>query len=194
MITIRDRKLLGAGAIILLFSIIILQLPLLNYLGYEFSVAVALIVPFLSAYLVISGVRSRGAAVEKITASGLRAATSVALGRGFLLLLLPFIAASLNILRVRNCSYWDGVIFYLLIPCITCFWSVALAGFCVALTGQKVHTRPLATFVLFTAIVGMVMVYPLYLAYATPQIYSYNFIYGFFPGLSYDEKIGRAHV
>src|ERR1043166_479066 len=101
MITIRDRKLLGAGAIILLFSIIILQLPLLNYLGYEFSVAVALIVPFLSAYLVISGVRSRGAAVEKITASGLRAATSVALGRGFLLLLLPFIAASLNILRER---------------------------------------------------------------------------------------------
>src|SRR5207237_2512299 len=108
------------------------------------------------------------------------------LGRGLLLLLIPLIAATVNILFVRNCSYLEGIVFYLLIPCVTCLWSVSLAGFCIALTGQTVHTRPLATFVVYTSMLGVVMLYPLYVAYATPQIYSYNFIYGFFPGLSYD--------
>ncbi len=31
------------------------------------------------------------------------------------------------------------------------------------------------------------MIYPLYLGYYTPAIYSYNFLYGYFPGFSYDE-------
>ncbi len=165
-----------AASFLLVCSVLVLRAPLLNYLGYEYSVAMAFILPLILGPLTISLFKSIDRSRETFGKI-----LSQALVRAGILLVIPFCTGILNILYVRNCSLGEGILFYLLIPVVTGIWSVALAG-CCAIVFRKSKTW---FFIGVVAVLG----YAVYLGYATPQIYSYNFIYGFFPGFSYDEVI-----
>ena len=87
-----------------------------------------------------------------------------------------------NAMFVKNCSFVQGLTFFLLIPLVSVVFGSVLGFFC------AVHYR-------FPR-VGLFVYYALFLAYAvaegyfTPAIFSYNFLYGYFPGLTYDEVLG----
>ncbi len=158
------------------YTIVLLQFPLLNYVGYEFSVAVALILPWFTGPLIIGHVR----AIDRSKLS-FGDGFTLAVEYGLWLTFIPLILGVLNVFIVRNCSLGEGILFYLLIPGVTAFLAAAFASFCAVAFRHAV-----TWYVLFSV---LTLVYSLYLGYSTPQIYSYNLIYGFFPGFSYDEVI-----
>ncbi|MBI1807564.1 MAG: hypothetical protein HYR76_10990 [Ignavibacteria bacterium] len=164
----------------LIFSVLIIQLPLLNYLGFEFSVAVALIVPWVMGILTINSFRSRFPITVPVMKEFLDAFLASII-RGITLLLIPFVVATLNVFFVKNCSYVEGVGFYLIIPVVTAAWSTALASFCFVMFRRA--------FLAYVLILILVLLHPFYVGYVSPQIYSYNFIFGYFPGFSYDEVL-----
>jgi hypothetical protein len=171
MNTTRLLQGLGIPALaLLIYSILLLRLPLFNELGYEFSVAIALVVPILSWYIVRHHLRN-----------SIRASAVVTQFRILVLLCVPLTAATFNLVLVKNCSYWEGVAFYFLIPVITSVWIQGLIFFC-----RACFKKPLLWYIV---ILLLGFGYSLYLGYATPQIYSYNFVYGFFGGFSYDETM-----
>jgi tetratricopeptide (TPR) repeat protein len=169
--------------VVLLFviSIILTRIPLFNYLGYEFSTVIALILPWTSGLLTISALKKAYPRNARIDLRKFFDTYNQAFYRSIFLLLVPFVIISLNAFFVKNCSYGEGMLFFLLIPFVTAIYCWALAGFCLAAT-----RIPYLTYI---ALNLGVLFYPLYLGWSTPQISSYNFIYGYFPGFSYDEVI-----
>lgn len=165
-----------AVIVISFYAIVLLQFPLLNSVGYEFAVAISLILPWFIGPLIIGHVRSLDRSKQSF-AEGF----TIGIEYGVWLLTVPLVLGVLNVFIVRNCSLWVGILFYLLIPGVTVFLSVAYAFFC------AVAFRKAATWYFLSGVVAIG--YSLYLGYVTPQIYSYNLIYGFFPGFSYDEVI-----
>jgi tetratricopeptide (TPR) repeat protein len=180
---LRSRGAVIAAVVYVVSSLVCTRLPLLNYLGYEFSALMALLSSLVSGLLTISLVRQhlfeQGAAgwrpVRVLTL--LRA--SLALNYG--LLLIPLLLLSANALLVKNCSILEGLAFFLLLPVVSIWFSAALGVFC------GVHYRLSRT--MFFGIAAGTFVYALLLGYCTPAIFSYNFFYGYFPGLTYDEVL-----
>ena len=181
---LRRPDYLIAAAILLVASIICTQVPLLNYLGYESSFTFAILVSILSGILTIRWVHYAYSPLAGNHAgdvqSTMRAFWS-SLQWELVLLLSPLAVLSANALFVKNCSYAEGLTFFLLLPVVSVCFSSAFAFFC------AVHYRWSKTifFLLFVA----TFAYDLALGYFTPAIFSYNFFYGFFPGLTYDEGL-----
>ncbi|RPH38158.1 hypothetical protein EHM92_00740 [bacterium] len=178
-----------AAALLLVVSLICTRVPLLNYLGYESSFVFAILISILSGILTIRLVRKEyyGAVPEHATdiAATIQAFRS-SMHWELILLLIPLAVLSANALFVRNCSFSEGLAFFLLLPVVSVCFSSALGFFC------AVHYRKAKTifFLLFAATLG----YSLVLGYFTPAIFSYNFFYGFFPGLTYDEALAPTRT
>lgn len=173
-----------AGLLYALLTAVCLRFPLLNGLGYESSFVFASAGSLVAGFLAIGRVRAAIAAPEN-PAHG-RAGTALrALRRStiesLLLLLIPLVSLSANALFVRNCSLLEGLGFFLLLPAVSVLFGSALGFFCAA------HYRHPRAFFIFIA--GVFLGYSLALGYFTPAIYSFNFLYGYFPGLSYDEEL-----
>jgi len=179
-----NRPWLLPGALYLLAGIVSSRVPLLNYLGYESSFLFALVASIVAGCTVIVATQravraSEGAGWSAKEIAGL---FWKQLSANFLLLLIPLAILSANALLVKNCAWWEGFGFYLLLPCVSAWFSAALGLFC------AVHYRR-ARLVFFAAMVASLL-YAVFLGYATPAIFSYNFFYGYFPGFTYDEVLG----
>jgi hypothetical protein len=170
-----------AGGAYLTISLVLSRMGLFNYLGYEFSAAIALVVPWIAGFHAMAVLRNRLTAPGEARGAEYLQGIREAVLQELLLLLLPFLVESANALFIKNCSYMEGLFFYLLIPVLTVIWSVMLAAVC-----HASFRHPRTVYVLL--VIG-VLCAPLYTGYTRPQIYSYNFIYGFFPGFSYDEVL-----
>jgi hypothetical protein len=160
------------------------QVPLLNYLGYESSFLFALLGSVITGSSVVAATQrllhspdSAGWSVEQLGGLFRRQ-----LPVNLLLLLIPLVCLSANAFLVKNCAYLEGLEFFVLLPCVSVWFSATLGLFC------AVHYRHGRT--VFFALMGASMLYALFLGYATPAIFSYNVFYGYFPGLSYDEALG----
>ncbi|HUL43618.1 MAG TPA: hypothetical protein VLY03_04605 [Bacteroidota bacterium] len=169
-----------AGTVLLIASIALSRVPLFNYLGYEFSAAVALLLPLVLWYPLSRIFRKWETAGEFSHKSIVRLNREVQL-RALVLLLIPFLVATCTMFFFRNCAYGEGILYFMLLPGVTSVWCTGLILFCCA-----VFNRPFRAYLF---IIFLVMLYPLILGYAAPEIFSYNFIYGYFPGFSYDEVI-----
>jgi tetratricopeptide (TPR) repeat protein len=169
-------------ALILLLgvSLLLTTIPLFNYLGYEFSAVIAIVISIIAGFVGVGRFRAFARQTGSSDPSFRRFYGDEAKAYA-LFLLLPFIVISANIVLVRNCSYLEGILFYLLIPVVTAVFSVALAGMCATLF----YRARSMYFVVWLAILGHIS----FLGYFTPQIYAYNFILGYFPGFSYDEVL-----
>ena len=169
------------GALYLAAAVICSRVPLLNYLGYESSFVFALLASIVTGSTVISAAQRASDGTEW---SEKRAATLFReqLAAQFLLLLIPLAVLSANALLVKNCAWWEGLAFFLLLPAVSVWFSAALGLFC------AVHYRH-GRLAFFGVMAGSFL-YALLLGYATPAIFSYNVFYGYFPGLSYDEALG----
>jgi hypothetical protein len=181
---LRRLDYLVSAGILLVVSLVCTQVPLLNYLGYESSFLFAILISLLSAILTIRWVREAWyapAGDHAVTIATTMRAYRRSLQAELVLLLIPLVILTGNALFVKNCSLAEGFAFFLLLPVVSVCFSSALAFFCV------MHYRRAKTmFILFFA---ASIVYVLGLGYFTPAIFSYNFFFGFFPGLTYDEAL-----
>lgn len=166
------------------FSLLCTQLPLTNYLGYEFSALTALLTSFVAGFTTINSVRRflREKRAEEDHAGEALGAFRRAVQLNLLFLIIPFSVMLANALFVKNCSLGEGVGFFLLLPVVTALFASALGVFCTAH-----YRRPKTVFTLFVA---ATFIEVLTIGYFTPAIFSYNFFYGYFPGLTYDEALG----
>jgi hypothetical protein len=156
------------------------QIPLFNSFGYEFSFLVGLLAVFVTGPSTVRLMRPlyRGPAPER---PQMMRALLMAIATHLTFLIAPLAVMLLYAATVRSCSIAEGLGFFFLLPVVTTIFCTTLACFC------TVHYRRpiLIYFFLFFATV----VYALALGYFTPAIFSYNFFYGYFPGLTYDESL-----
>lgn len=179
---IRSRDTLIVAGLYAFVSLACTQIPLLHSLGYEFSFVFALVSSLAAGVFTIRRVsfayRHPGAAylrhVEHV-AETFRTSLLILLA----VLLVPLAIMLCTMFFVKNCSPLQGIAFFLLLPGVSTVMASSLGYFCAA------HYRfsKLAFFLLFAA----TLLYALALGYWTPAIFSYNFFYGFFPGVTYDE-------
>ncbi len=175
---------IGIPSVTYLFvSLLCTQFPLLNYLGYEFSAVIALLGSFTAGFTTISYVKSLLQSEEQRTLLHRSIIPSLqALWDNLLRLIIPLVVMLTNALFIKNCSLLEGLAFFALIPVVSVAFSWALGFFCAAHYGWAKTA--------FTAIVLATFIEVLALGYFTPAIFSYNFFFGYFPGLTYDEVLG----
>ncbi len=181
---LRTRSAVVAAVLYLVIALVCTQVPLLNYLGYEFSVVMALAGSLIAGTLTIGAVSkvyrldTEAEVDHRLVLSGFRDILLL----NVLLLAVPLAVISGNAFFVKNCSFLEGFAFYILLPVVSVWFASCLGLFC------AVHYRFAKT--LFFLFLLATLAYAVVLGYVTPAIYSYNFFYGYFPGFSYDEILG----
>ena len=170
-----------AAGFYLLLALGCTQIPLFDHPGFEFAFILALAGTLVAAHITIGRVAYRYHNDEGAGPLPVVRVFLSSLAINLLLLLIPLGVILLNGFFVPLCDISEGIAFLLLLPVVGVAFSTALAVFC---TVHYVRARPM--FILYAL---ATVAYALYTGYVTPAIFSYNFFYGFFPGLSYDELL-----
>lgn len=163
---------------------VLTQVPLFNYLGYEFSALMTIPTAFISGILTIQFLREHR--TKPLTRRTWLYVIGDYLLVNLLLLLVPLAVISLNALVVKNCSYVTGLTYYLLLPVVTMVFSVALA----LVVGTVVRRAT----IIFSLLVLAILLHIIVITYFQPQLFAYNLILGFFPGITYDETLSDITI
>lgn len=176
--------------VLLVFALFCTQIPLFNYLGFEFSALTSLLAGLVTGLWVISFSRlrpSRDSASDpsypRPDAKGgfwtlVRQSTTFSM----IALSLPFLVMTANAFFVKNCSLLNGLVFFLLIPVPGVLFSNALA-LLIAVT-----VRRWKRFVFVFLYIG-ILLHIAYVTFTGPQIFAFNPIIGYFPGITHDESL-----
>ncbi|MBI2428621.1 MAG: hypothetical protein HYV29_07485 [Ignavibacteriales bacterium] len=156
------------------------QVPLFNYLGYEFSAMMTIPATLISGILTLQFLSEHR--IKPITRRTWLFVIVDYLHVNFLLLLIPLIVITLNAFVVKNCAYSKGLAYYLLLPLVTMIFSVSLS----LVIGSLFRWSKTIFIVTVFGLLSHIVV----ITYFQPQLYAYNFILGYFPGITYDETIG----
>ncbi len=155
------------------------QVPLFNYLGYEFSALLTIPTALISGLLTIGFIRvDAHLPISRSTFLRVLAGYFVL---NFLLLIIPLAIIGANALVVKNCSFTRGLAYFALLPVCTMIFSVSLAA---AIGVLFRHAR-----LLFVGAVALILCQIVYITYTEPQLFAYNFVLGYFPGITYDETL-----
>jgi hypothetical protein len=166
-----------AALIYFLIAGALIQVPLFNYLGFEFSALLTIPASLISGLLTIQFLREHQ--TKPLTKRTWFFVVIDYLRVNLLLLLIPFTIISVNAFAVKNCAYGKGVIYFLLLPVVTTIFSVSLS-----LVIGTVFKNAKTIFVI--AVIGLLS-HIVLVTYTQPQLFAYNFIVGYFPGITYDE-------
>jgi len=164
--------------ILVLIALVCTRIPLLNYLGFEFSVLTVLLTGYIAGMLTFA-LRNQENPARKSDVwrwFGRSTATS------FILLAIPFIISLANILFVKNCSLGDGATLYALTVIPGVLFSISLA-FMIGVLFERWRKS------IFTALYVLVLFHIPIVTILRPQIFAFNPIIGFFPGFTYDETL-----
>ncbi len=157
-------------SVIIAANILLIQFPLTSTFGYEFSALNGLLLAIIAGLYTLRLLRK-----SEFEISGLIKNLSI-------IFLIPFVIVVIHSLLTMFCSFWDGLIFYILIAGASAVFGTATAIF-VNLFAKK-YLR--ITFLLIVIIIALVPVLEIYFY---PQIYFYSPLIGFFPGNIYDEGL-----
>jgi hypothetical protein len=161
--------------IIAVINLALLQFPLTNVFGYEFAAINALLLSFLSALYSISYFKKFSTQVEK--------PEPFRLFKAYLLfLIIPFLISVGNSFFVGFCSFYDGILFYLVLT----FPSVIVGG-ALAVIAMNTFSR-FQTLIVSLIYFGILSI-TFFELYLNPQVYFFNPVYGYFPGTIYDEGL-----
>jgi tetratricopeptide (TPR) repeat protein len=168
-----------AGLIYFLLAGVLTQIPLFNYVGYEFSAAMTIPTAVVSGLLTISFIRIH--IHQPISRRMFLLVLAHYFVVNLVLLIIPLAVMSANAFAVKNCSFPRGLLYYVLLPVMTMIFSVSLAT--VAGTLFR-HAR-----LIFVLIIAGIISHILIVTYTEPQLFAYNAVIGFFPGITYDESL-----
>ncbi len=175
----RLRSVRTAALLYFIIACLFAMVPLFNYLGFEFAAAFSVPAALISGYLTLSFLADhRRKPLTQRT--WLYVAGDYLLVNG-ILLLVPLVVLSLNAFVVKNCSLAEGLLYYILIPVCTVILAIAWA-----LCSGTLFRNPRTAFVL--GILAVLALIPLE-TYFGPRVAAYNFILGYFPGVTYDESV-----
>ncbi len=156
---------------LLIYSGLLCFLPLVHLLGYEFAFALTLPLSLLGFSAALAA-RKRG--LQPWRAFGWAALEASLLG------LLPLLPISLNALRVRNCNFGEGLLFYLLLPLLS-LWIATAWG--ILLSRLR---RPRLIFALLFI---LSLLLSLGRVIFEPPVDAFHPLLGYFPGPIYDEVV-----
>lgn len=160
------------------FSLLCTQVPLFNYLGLESSALTAVLGAFLSGMLLVM----RWNSAQKESPFFLDRFAMESLFISFLLHSVPLTVLLTNSLFVKNCSLSQGLLLFALIPIPAMIFSNVLA---LLLSVTLPRWRKIA----FTTAYLLVLFHIVVVTFVSPQIFAFNPIAGFFPGITYDESL-----
>ncbi len=153
---------------IMIISVILLQIPLFQTLGYEFSFALNLAALPLSGFFIIS-LRKKDVAITS------------ALVAWFYVLCIPLLLSLANALFVKNCDIREGILFYTL--------NVIIGNILGGLIAFHLHKRLKSPYIAWIIILIFSILYRLYQLYIGPSISFYDHLWGFYSGAIYDEIV-----
>ncbi|MGB2868100.1 MAG: hypothetical protein WBD36_06605 [Bacteroidota bacterium] len=164
--------------ILLVVSLVCTQIPLLNYLGFEFSVLTAVVAGYMAGLLSLF---HWGRETTPPDENFWHVASRISLA-SVSLLIIPLIVITANAFFIRNCSFPQGFVLYVLItiPAVLLTATVAMV------VGASIR-RWRKTW--FTIIILIILLHIPYVTFTGSQIFAFNPIVGFFPGLTYDEHL-----
>lgn len=153
--------------------------PIFRILGFEYSA--------ISALLLSLTIGFRSAAVSSSDRSTFYHNLIAGLG----LWLVPLTLSTLSLLFISNCSYWEGLLFYLKVALPTTLLAVVF-GTAIGVLSRS-RRRAVLLFGLFWILSFILSLLP---GYFFPQLFTYGWQYGFFPGLVWDEyiELGRGYA
>lgn len=167
-----------AFVVLLIVSLGLTQIPLFNYLGYEFSALIAFFWSLIAGLLTISLWNKREAQADERFATFSARSLMIAL----LALIIPVVVIVANALFVKNCSFSQGIILFFLVTVLGVVFAHALSLFCVVVFPRWKKTSFVISWIAVLAQIP-------YVGLTRPQIFAFNPILGFFPGLTYDETL-----
>ncbi|HEX6244094.1 MAG TPA: hypothetical protein VFZ61_24430, partial [Polyangiales bacterium] len=172
----RLLSLRSALAFAALLGSVLCFLPLTSVIGPESALVLGL---SLAPWAGFVGLRVARAADGEPSAQLLVKALAIA----WLLLALPLALLALNALRVQPCDPWSGLAFIALGP-----WaSVSLAAV-LGVSASLIPSNRLATLALF-AVPALNVARALRDFVATPGIFAFGHLFGYFPGTFYDRQV-----
>ena len=161
--------------IIALFNLYLLTLPLTNVFGYEFSAVNALLLSFMAGLHILSFFKSSDEA-EKVFHKKIQFTPFI------FMLLVPFIISLINSIILGFCSFWDGLLFYLVITGPSVIIGSAIGSFII-------YNFKRFRVISFISLYILILFIPVLEIYFNPQIYLYNSLFAYFPGTIYDEGL-----
>ena len=154
---------------VIFINIVLTQFPLFNILSFEASFINAIVFSIVSGiYWLNSKNKNYGVKQNLFFYSSI--------------ILIPFITLSISTLFCKNCPLDDGIFFYLIISLPSIIVGSAIAEFSNFISYKF-------KYVLFAIVLLIVLLGFLPELYYNPQIYFYNPIFGYYPGVIYDELI-----
>ena len=156
--------------VLIIFNILLTQLPLTSTFGYEFAAINGLLLSVIAGLQTISLLKKLQPDFPELIKSF------------FILFLIPLFVTIINSLFTMFCSFIDGLIFYVLIVIVSTSFGSSI-GFIANLINKR-FTR-----ILFFMILFIVALIPVLEIYFNPQVYFYSPLIGFFPGNIYDEGL-----
>ncbi|MDT3696596.1 MAG: hypothetical protein ROY99_09405 [Ignavibacterium sp.] len=156
--------------ILILINYLFTKVALLNTFGYEFAAVNGLLFVVIAGLFTFNKTQKAEFNLKNILYNLL------------VFFSLPLIITLINSLFTMFCSFWDGLLFYLLIALPS-----LLLGFSLALLIGFYFKRLKRTIFIFT-LIWLVLI-PVVEIYFYPQIYFYSPLIGFFPGNIYDEGL-----
>ena len=158
------------GSVLIVLNILLTQFPLTNTFGYEFAAVNGLLFVVIAGLQTLSLLKKSEFVIEKL------------IKNLFILFVIPFLIIIVYSLLTMFCSFWDGLIFYILIAGTSILFGTAIA-FIVNLITRRFNRVLFFLIILFTALI------PILEIYFNPQVYFYSPLIGFFPGNIYDEGL-----
>jgi tetratricopeptide (TPR) repeat protein len=171
----------NAAMLYFLIAGLLTQVPLFNYLGFEFSALMTIPAALISGMLTISFLNDH--LTKPLTRRTWLFVTFDYLKVNVLLLLVPLFVMSVNAIAAKNCSFVQGLEYYFLLPVCAMIFSVALA---MVIRLFFRHAR-----IIYSLVVIVILLQIVVITYFKPQLFAYNFILGYFPGFTYDETLAN---
>lgn len=163
-------------AILAALALALCFVPLFNLLGYEFSLALGLVVPFTSMAL--------GAAHGTSTTTRWRLRWPSLAFSVLSHLSLSLLIISLNAFRVKNCDFAEGLLFFAAIPVASALYAGTLGALIAASVSSPARRKMLYAAALFVPLGARLAE-----LYLQPAIFVFDHLWGHFAGSLYDEAI-----
>ncbi len=176
MVSIYSSKSFIVKVILLfLFDVLLLQFPLTNILGFEYSFVNGIVLCFFGGMMTIIFCRKNGFYIDK--------RIFPELSRAYIIFItIPFLISIIASFFIQNCSLLDGIYFYFVLTLPSLIIGVALGFISVFISTKFTKT-------IFVIIFFLILMIPFAEFYYNPQVYFYNPIFGYYPGTIYDETI-----
>ena len=165
-------------------AVVLANMPLFNILAFEFCAVLALSISLAGAYMTLTAVQQMKQQPDALSGSPRQVVVKCFAGAlmfNFGLLVLPLGIILINALRVKNCNFSEGFLFFFLLPVISCVYATAAGGF----FGFWIKRRWLA----YLAYLGYLLLSYLPVVINLifhPPVFAYHPTFGYFPGPIYD--------